>query len=313
MDLLTNAVQSIQLGVEDYGSGSHPRLLSAVRNIHAGILLLYKEALRRKSLASSNDALIKAKIVPSLDPNGKVVFVGSGKKTVDTQQIRERFTALKIATDWTRLDNITEARNALEHYYPQLTQQALHGLITDAFLIIRSFVASELNDDPRKLLGDQTWQAMLDVSDVHAEERRECQVRLDKIKWVSDALKEGLPELTCDQCGSDLLRPVTTDGEVQLECSSCGKTESPDSYVPKAISSALDSEAYMAIKDGGVTPYVTCPECSNETYVVEEGRCALCEHEAEHTCIRCGNEIPPEELESSPLCGWCAHMSSKDD
>ncbi|PYV63378.1 MAG: hypothetical protein DMG97_37910 [Acidobacteria bacterium] len=27
-----------------------------------------------------------------------------------------------------------------------------------------------------------------------------------------------------------------------------------------------------------------------------EGRCALCEHEAEHTCIRCGNEIPPEEL-----------------
>ena len=99
---------------------------------------------------------------------------------------------------------------------------------------------------------------MLDGSDVHREERRECQARLDQINWVSHAQKEGLPELTCDHGGSDLLRPVT-DGEVQLECSSWGKPESPDSYVPRAIASGLDSEAYLAIQDGGVTPYVTCP------------------------------------------------------
>ncbi len=49
MDLLANAIESIRLGVEDYEDGSHPRLLSALRNIHAGILLLYKEALRRLS------------------------------------------------------------------------------------------------------------------------------------------------------------------------------------------------------------------------------------------------------------------------
>jgi len=49
VDLLTNAVESIQIGVEDYQAGSPPRLLSAVRNIQAGILLLYKEALRRES------------------------------------------------------------------------------------------------------------------------------------------------------------------------------------------------------------------------------------------------------------------------
>lgn len=90
MDLLTNAVQSIQLGVEDYGAGTPPRLLSAVRNIHAGILLLYKEALRRRSPEGSKDVLIKAKIVPSHDKDGQLVFLGAGKKTVDTRQIRER-------------------------------------------------------------------------------------------------------------------------------------------------------------------------------------------------------------------------------
>ena len=28
---------------------------------------------------------------------------------------------------------------------------------------------------------------------------------------------------------------------------------------------------------------------------------------------RCGSDIIPEELESSPLCAWCAHVMNKDD
>ncbi len=87
VDLLTNAIESIQTGIEDYNDGRRPRLLSAVRNIHAGILLLYKEALRRRSPPNSNEALIKAKIEPQPDGNGGIAFVGVGKKTVDTFQI----------------------------------------------------------------------------------------------------------------------------------------------------------------------------------------------------------------------------------
>ncbi len=55
MDLLTNAIESIRTGVEDYEEGSHGRLLASVRSIHAGILLLYKEALSRLSPAGSNE------------------------------------------------------------------------------------------------------------------------------------------------------------------------------------------------------------------------------------------------------------------
>jgi len=70
---------------------------------------------------------------------------------------------------------------------------------------------------------------------------------------------------------------------------------------------------YLSHTDGNETPYVQCPECSAEAYVIAEQRCALCEHEAEHRCDMCAGSIPPEELDSSPLCGWCAHMLSKDD
>ena len=118
MNLLDNAIQAIQLGVEDYCADTHARLLSAVRNIHSGILLLYKELLRRLSPADTNEVLVKAKIVPKREANGKISFIGKGKKTADVQQIRERFAELGIATDWTRFDRISETRNDVEHYYP---------------------------------------------------------------------------------------------------------------------------------------------------------------------------------------------------
>jgi len=314
MDLLTNAVESIQVGVEDYQTGTRPRLLSAVRNIHSGILLLYKEALRRESPKESNDALMMAKIVPARDPSGKVVFVGVGNRTVDTQQIKERFDALGIATDWKRLEHIATVRNDIEHRYPKVDQKALQGVIADSFLIIRDFLANQLKHDPREELGEEVWQAMLEVADVYAREKEECTKLLGQVKWKSDALEEGLGDLTCSECGSDLLKPVENQfGEVILQCSLCGEEERPEDYVPKAIKSALQVASYIAAKDGGDTPYVHCPECGEQTYVVEERRCAVCEHEAEHTCARCGNEIPPEELDSEPFCGYCAHMMNKDD
>jgi hypothetical protein len=155
MDLLTNAAESVQVGVEDYRIGTRPRLLSAVRNIHAGILLLYKEALRRESPQESNDVLLMAKISPSRDASRKLTFVGDGKKTVDTQQIRERFGALSIGTDWKRFDRVNTVRNEIEHLYPRLDQKSLHGLISDSFLIIRDFIADELDDDPREVLAQK--------------------------------------------------------------------------------------------------------------------------------------------------------------
>ena len=47
MSIIQNAIDSIQIGVEDFESDDDRRSVSAVRNIAAGILLLY----RRKTLS----------------------------------------------------------------------------------------------------------------------------------------------------------------------------------------------------------------------------------------------------------------------
>ena len=148
MNLLTNAVESIQVGIEDYSAATRPRLLSAVRNIHSGILLLFKEALRRRSPDESNEVLVKAKVEPRTNPSGEIVFVGTGKRTADVRQIQERFAGLGISADWKRFRAISEVRNTVEHYYPGLNKDALTGLVASAFVIISRFTKEELKAEP---------------------------------------------------------------------------------------------------------------------------------------------------------------------
>jgi hypothetical protein len=316
MNLLNNAIESIRLGIEDYRKGDRPRFLASVRNLHAGVLLLYKEALRRLSPTGSNDVLVMAKIVPKRDVGGAVTFVGTGKTTVDYAQIRERFEGLGIATDWTRFKILNDTRNDIEHRYTTATQKTLEGVVANTFILVRDFITTQLKDDPRELLGDDTWRTMLEVNDVYAAERTECEKLLKAVNWESDALAEGVLQIACLDCGSQLLRPEPPSlsrEDVELQCRACGKVYDAEKFVPQAIEAALDWDAYLSVKDGDEPPYVECPECAALAYVIYEKRCALCGHEAEHICLLCENEIPACELDSSPYCGYCAHKLSKDD
>src|SRR5215468_698077 len=116
-DILENAVDSIAIGLEDYRSEDPRRLVSATRNIYAGILLLFKHKLALLSPAGSDEVLLKQKVLPSKQPNGEITWTGKGRKTVDTFQIKERFENLNIEVDWDRIEKINEYRNEIEHYF----------------------------------------------------------------------------------------------------------------------------------------------------------------------------------------------------
>ena len=108
MHLLDNAIQSICVGVEDFKTSKPERMLSSVRNIHAGVLLLYKEKLRMLSPIDSNEVLIKEKILPVRSSDGSIKFIGRGKKTVDISQIKERFKNIGVHVDWESFEELSE-------------------------------------------------------------------------------------------------------------------------------------------------------------------------------------------------------------
>lgn len=316
MKLLKNAIEAIQVGVEDYNTGSRPRLLASVRNVYAGLLLMYKEALRRRSPQGSNEVLIKAQVEFSKDPSEKIVAVGRGKKTVDVRQIKERFATLGIETDWRKFESIQRVRNDVEHYYPRTNAVALRSVIANTFVILKEFIETELHEDPILLLGTAIWDEMLRTTEVYEAEQRECEAAINSIDWGSQVLCDSVATLCCKECGSELLiaaPPQSPHNVVSLKCRACGNDETSEQFIPRAIAERLSWEQYLSMTDGDVVPYVSCPECSLDAYVISEGRCAYCGAQANHTCWRCGSDIPPEELENSPLCGLCAHITSKND
>ncbi len=117
MKIFENAISSIQMALEDYSTGAENRLLSAARNLHAGLLLLYKAKLSELSPTGTDDVLIKKRALPKRVPGGGIMFVGDGRNTVDVQEIKERFKSLDIKTDWARFEKINTLRNDIEHHF----------------------------------------------------------------------------------------------------------------------------------------------------------------------------------------------------
>jgi len=313
MTILQNAIESIALGAEDFQSDDPKRLMSSVRNFYAGILLLFKHKLAQMS-SGDDEALIKKIIRPTFE-DGELKWKGKGKKTVDFTQIKERFESLSIDIEWDRLRRIQGYRNDIEHYHTNVKPEVVRQYIVDGFVIVRDFIDKHLDKTPRDLLGDDVWECLLNEQKVYDAEKSSCADQMDVLEWNTTA-KRWIESATCDECGSDLIRPTssstTAPESADFECSVCGKRWDYTSLLDIASS---PHDTHEAIKDGIGQVVGVCPDCGNEGYDDIDSECAYCGASGPFECLRCGNWIPVEELsyDDGNLCGWCAHMSQKDD
>jgi len=314
MSILKNAIDSIQLGIEDFDNGDPKRLVSAVRNFFAGVLLLFKHKLADLSKAD-DEALIKSRVVPVIR-DGAIAWRGDGKNTVDVQQIKDRFKSLEIDVDWKRLKGIQDYRNNIEHYHASTSPEVVRQYITDCFLIVRDFIAVYLDSGPRDVLGQDTWERLINEQEVFDAEKRACAAELDELEWSVNAAHVWISGATCSECCSDLIRPVDPRKkhaeDNTFECKVCGQAWEYEELLKLAGS---PHDTYRAIKEG-VGPFTgVCPECGNEGYDEVEQECVFCGAEGPYECQRCGNTIMVDELswDAGNYCAYCAHMMSKDD
>lgn len=314
MSILKNAIDSIAIGLEDFESTDERRIVSSTRNIFAGILLLFKHRLCELSPEDSDEALIKQIVLPAFDAAGAVNWIGKGKKTVDVQNIKDRFESLGITVEWKRLERINKYRNDIEHYYSTMNNESVQQLISDSFIIIRNFIVDELEEEPRELLGDKYWKILVDVNEVYEKEKQECDASLEKLDYFSNEILHALQAYNCTECGSGLLESTSDTGqalEASFKCRSCDSEFHYEIIVNEAINDYFADDVYLSHKDGGETPVIDCPSCFEGSYLFNERVCVACGDSATHECSRCGASIPPEEISDDDVCGYCAHMWAK--
>ncbi len=316
--LMNNAIASIQLGVEDYQSADPRRGLSAVRNLTAGVLLLFKEKLRRLSPPDSDEVLIKQSILPVRKPGGQLAFEGSGKKTVDVQDIEDRCRNLGIAADFKRVRQMTNLRNEIEHYRTSVKVADVRKVLATAFVVIRNFIADELGEEPAALLGDSTWPVLLEQSEVYEREVAACREAMKAVDWKSDVGPLVALQMQCGECQSNLLKPVNANvewlGQLNFRCASCGHETEFDDVIEAAVADHFEDESYFAARNGGPSPIAACHECSKDCFVLADGRCMACAAELDYTeCSVCGEALGPDDQDNDGLCGYHAHQAQKGD
>ena len=202
--LFKNAIDSIQLGIEDYQADDPKRALSAVRNFYAGTLLLAKEVLVRAAPDASPDEILGAKDKPISDGNGGVEFEAVGQNTVDFSQLAERFKDFELPIDYSILRDLNGIRNDIEHRYTSVPPEKVREAIAAAFPVVVSlFRLAE--EEPHKVLGD-LWLVMLDVRAFYERELNECRSSFDNVDWISSSLAGA--QKVCPECNSYLVEQI---------------------------------------------------------------------------------------------------------
>lgn len=247
--LLRNAIESIQLGIEDYQLREHDarRLHSAFRNFHAGILLLCKEVLLRLCPADSNELHIKVRQKAVRKADGTIVFVGDGNSTISEEQIKSRFKDLGIKTDLSTLGELSKIRNKMEHYCVSAPISLMQQAFSAALPIVHNIIVEELKEEPVNLLGRKCWAYFSSQAEIHNKQKRVCKATFDGVDLGNETLACAVDEFLCTKCGSDLIKVVTSEnagsGGFALVCADCGQEQDAGDLLFMAVQRRFFSDA----------------------------------------------------------------------
>lgn len=316
MSMMKNAVESIQIGMVDFHDDDPRRVLSAIRNLYAGILLLFKCKLQELSPEGSQEALLKTDVIPVVDPKtGQATWIGKGKRTVEVRDVIDRLGSLGVSgVEWKRLNELQKIRNDIEHYYSQQPAERMNEAVTDALHLIVQFCEPHLGEAPAEILGQECWGQMLEVAAIYGAELKACRDNLSSVKWFFQEVADAVDDMRCPHCDSELIKavdPTANGNTIEFICSACQETSPYSTVVTQALAESLRL-SFRDVANGSESPLGTCPECGEDAFLIQHAQCAACFYELEHTeCWRCGTSLSLDEHEFDGLCGYCNYIAEK--
>jgi len=329
--LRANALTSIRLGIEDYertkempGQEADPaRALSSVRNLFAGILLLFKYKIAI-SVDDPRDAstliFVPPEVQPQPDGEGGVKWEPVGRfkgSTIDVATIKKRFERFDIEVNWQAIKKMQDCRNHLEHLHPANTLGEVADFVAELFPVLRDFMQNQLKEQPAELL-PTAWPIMLAHHEFFSSNRQECEAAWDEA-GVPDLMHSWLDRCHCKKCGSPLLRPSQDDLDVGLSvehdddsfkfvCVACNHS---DLIAPLMIKVLKGSHDYDH-RYGGSPGVEECRACHRSAFVVQEQQCLWCGEELEEKeCSLCGEALGQDDQDNDGYCSYHAHQYAK--
>jgi hypothetical protein len=329
--LRDNAITSIRLGIEDFErsqrrgqiDGDPARALSAVRNLVAGVLLLFKYQIA-KSVDDPADAarllFIPPDVLPHADGKGGIEWRPTGKfrdNTIDVSVMQKRFATFGITFDWAKFGKLKECRNDLEHLHPASSLGDVADLVAGLFPVLRDFITDNMDESPAEVLGE-AWQIMLKHHEFIVNLREQCDTAWDKAK-IPEGMQPWRVECHCAECGSSLLTASPSslqqgltverdDDAFEYVCLGCGNA---DLIAPELIE-ALHEAYPHDFSSGEDSDVATCDVCDHGTFLRYEQACLWCQASLRYsTCGLCGEGLDQDDQHNAGLCAYHADQAAK--
>lgn len=301
MDLLEkNAFNLIQLGFEDYELSKNDarRIISSIRNIYSGVMLLFKVELIRRSPKSCRDSLIKKYY--SFELVGEtLVAKAKGSKTIGLDDFVERFKLVKISvTDEVKdLRELADLRNSIEHHYTRVPMEMLANAVLNSFLLIIKFNNKHCKRDPITLYGEKNYNSLVEIKKIHDDIKRDCISKWEKLDFTNilnrvfpveqdddpDTIINFFNSIKCPNCRSDLVEAVNYDftekTNLSIKCMKCNNHFEFSEIIEEILERRYAYNIMKVGSRGGCIPLSICPSSTLGTFL-----------EYESVCIYCGNK-----------------------
>lgn len=330
--LFNNALTSIRLGIEDFelsqkvreNGGDPARALSAVRNLFAGVLLLFKFKLATCATdpaAAAQLIFMPPEIHPQGDGEGGVKWLPSGKfkpTTIDVGTIEKRFRAFAIEVDWPVIRKLQACRNDLEHLHPANTLGEVADFVSELFPVLWDFIQTQLQLSPTALLGE-AWESMLNHHQFVESMAEQCRVGWAQA-GIPERMQAWLEESYCEECGSTLVAPhpdslkaglqVESDTEdFEYLCLCC----SHSGLISERMLEALSDAHYYDPSDGEDPPLEECEACGIYAFLTHDQSCQWCGAGLTYSqCVICFTGLGQDDQRNHGLCSYHANVAAKD-
>ena len=126
-------------------------------------------------------------------------------ETVDRMIIKQRFDKLGFKMNWKRLDNLTQMRNEIEHFFMRRNTETAKEVLASAMPLILDLLSNHLQEDPIDWFDEEIWSTLITVKDVVEEQKKKCIDSFRNVIWPNSTLSSCFTEIRCDSCGSSLV------------------------------------------------------------------------------------------------------------
>jgi len=301
MDLLQkNAIDSIQLGFEDYFrvAEDERRIISSIRNIYSGISLLFKAEIKKRSPKNCGDTLIKK--WHSLEVHGDTILAkGKGNRTIGLHDFKERFRLINISVDdeINELKKLAELRNSIEHHFTDAPKEMLENSVLEAFWLLKQFNEKYSKLEKDELFNKKTWGKLIEIETNYNKLKKECESKWKEIDFKdianrifpvaqeddveeSEIINGFLAEINCPSCRSDLVEPVESNfsenTDIDMKCIKCDKKFNSSDVIEETLERHYAYEIMKVGAKGGCIPLSICPKCKLGTFLNYEDICIYC-------------------------------------